>query len=38
MMKYVIEKWYGDGCPSWTWPLTALLIGAAIGFAAQSFA
>jgi hypothetical protein len=21
-MRDFIDRWYGDGCPSWTWPLT----------------
>lgn len=24
------ERWYGYGCPLWTWPLTTFLIGSAI--------
>jgi hypothetical protein len=31
------SKWYGDGCPSWIWPLTAFLVGCGVVFGAWLF-
>lgn len=36
-MQRFIDKWYGDRCPPWTWPLTAFLIGSGIVVAAHLF-
>jgi hypothetical protein len=25
-MSLWFERWYGDGCPGWTWPITTLAL------------
>jgi hypothetical protein len=25
-MSLWFERWYGDGCPGWTWPITTLAV------------